>query len=169
MYYIHLACFHCCRYLRTFHFRRSWSRTRGGSRSRSRSPRHGSGFRSRYRRSHGRVSLSRSRSHSNGKACFRLFNLCDKFLILILILCLFTERKKEPLSGTATPTQDSNHGDSDSRVIPASQSIQSVVSQVPKRRCRDFDGRSYALSSLQVLAAYLITLKFILKITFLSP
>ncbi|XP_034233762.1 zinc finger protein swm isoform X2 [Thrips palmi] len=100
--------------------RRSWSRTRGGSRSRSRSPRHGSGFRSRYRRSpHGRVSLSRSRSHSN-------------------------ERKKEPLSGTATPTQDSNHGDSD-RVIPPSQSIQSVVSQVPKRRCRDFDEKGYCM------------------------
>lgn len=101
--------------------RRSWSRTRGGSRSRSRSPRHGSGFRSRYRRSpHGRVSLSGSRSHSN-------------------------ERKKEPLSGTATPTQDSNHGDSDTRVIPASQSIQSVVSQVPKRRCRDFDEKGYCM------------------------
>ncbi|KAK3920131.1 Zinc finger protein swm [Frankliniella fusca] len=103
--------------------RRSWSRTRGGSRSRSRSrsPRHGSGFRSsRYRRSPaGRVSLSRSRSHS-------------------------VERKKEPLSGTATPTQDSNHGD-ESRVITTSQSIQSVVSQVPKRRCRDFDEKGYCM------------------------
>ncbi|XP_026278261.1 zinc finger protein swm isoform X2 [Frankliniella occidentalis] len=103
--------------------RRSWSRTRGGSRSRSRSrsPRHGSGFRSsRYRRSPaGRVSLSRSRSHS-------------------------AERKKEPLSGTATPTQDSNHGD-ESRVITTSQSIQSVVSQVPKRRCRDFDEKGYCM------------------------
>lgn len=74
------------------------------------------------------------------------------FVIVYVTLHLVrTERKKEPLSGTATPTQDSNHGDSDSRLI-TSQSIQSVVSQV-KRRCRDFDGTTFILKPVMVLSA----------------
>lgn len=53
--------------------------------------------------------------------------------------------KLSPLSGGGTPTQDSNHGDTDMRLSITSQSIQSVVSVkdshfASKRRCRDFDG-----------------------------
>lgn len=77
----------------------------------------------------------------------------------ILVLDKDKKDHKEPLSGAGTPTQDSNHGDTDMRLISSTQSIQSVVANadvnsgsgnfVPnntgpvfhgKRRCRDFDG-----------------------------
>lgn len=83
--------------------------------------------------------------------------LCVNYIIIFLDRI---REKKEPLSGAATPTQDSNHGDVDMRLTTTSQSIQSVVSAcsksgtengtqststpatfLPKRRCRDFDGR----------------------------
>lgn len=136
--------------------RRSWSRsnspvgatrTRSAatSRSRSRSPRYN--HRGRVYRNRSpptRLSLSRSRSRSNERS----------------------REKKESLSGAATPTQDSNHGDVDMRLTTTSQSIQSVVSAGgnkanseqtatgptllssifhTKRRCRDFDEKGYCM------------------------
>ncbi|GLH16264.1 Uncharacterized protein GBIM_20585 [Gryllus bimaculatus] len=136
--------------------RRSWSRsnspvgvsrTRSAatSRSRSRSPRYN--HRGRVYRNRSpptRLSMSRSRSRSNERS----------------------REKKESLSGAATPTQDSNHGDVDMRLTTTSQSIQSVVSAGgnkansdqaatgptllssifhTKRRCRDFDEKGYCM------------------------
>ncbi|XP_047097744.1 RNA-binding protein 26 isoform X1 [Schistocerca piceifrons] len=140
--------------------RRTWSRSppppsggirsRGASRSRSRSPRYNHrSSRYRNRSPPPRSSVSRSRSHSLDRSA---------------------RDKKEPLSGAATPTQDSNHGDVDMRLTTTSQSIQSVVSAcskpavpataagvaipdnsastptfLPKRRCRDFDEKGYCM------------------------
>ncbi|XP_044739465.1 RNA-binding protein 26 [Chrysoperla carnea] len=124
---------------------RRYERRRSRSNSpvipRNRSPRHS--YRGRYRNRSPPRSHSRSRSRSLDK---------DK------------KDHKEPLSGAGTPTQDSNHGDTDMRLISSTQSIQSVVANadvnsgsgnfVPnntgpvfhgKRRCRDFDEKGYCM------------------------
>ncbi|KAJ8956336.1 hypothetical protein NQ318_015074 [Aromia moschata] len=93
-------------------------------RSRSRSPRHA--HRARYRN---RTSASRSRSRSLEKRD-RRDSLKDK--------------EKDP-SRPGTPTQDSNHGDMDLRLTNSTQSIQSVVVQTGKKRCRDFDEKGYCM------------------------
>lgn len=58
-------------------------------------------------------------------------------------------RSRSPLSGGATPTQDSNHGDTDMRLSTTSQSIQSVVNMkdglTTKRRCQDYDEKGYCM------------------------
>ncbi|XP_046384373.1 RNA-binding protein 26 [Ischnura elegans] len=133
--------------------RSSWSRSKSprrgdvGSRSSSRSPRHGhtrssggsgrgGGYRSRScspaqpHLSTNRSSLSpRSRSHTpSGQGPGLSHNRSRSRSHSGERI---RDSKKEPLSGAGTPTQDSNHGDVDMRLTTTSQSIQSVVSAAP--------------------------------------
>ncbi|KAK9887320.1 hypothetical protein WA026_021628 [Henosepilachna vigintioctopunctata] len=100
----------------------------GGRTGRSRSPRS-----PRYPHRVGRYrnrSLDRSRSRSRSVDKPRRDSLKDK------------ERE---LSRPETPTQDSNHGETDVRVNTLGQNIQSCVVPPNKRRCRDFDEKGYCM------------------------
>ncbi|GLV36656.1 second mitotic wave missing [Carabus blaptoides fortunei] len=131
----------------------------GRLRSRSRSPRHT--YRgNRYRnRSPPPRSVSRSRSRSNDRIRSEKDNKKDSKVSDAKDM----QVGKDENSGGATPTQDSNHGDTDMRLTSTTQSIQSVVSALnpssgavagtnaglppgaPKRRCRDFDEKGYCM------------------------
>lgn len=52
---------------------------------------------------------------------------------------LLRDKDKDGSSKPGTPTQDSNHGEMDLRLTNSTQSIQNVVPQGSKKRCRDFD------------------------------
>lgn len=81
-----------------------------------------------------------------------------------------TRLERLDASPGGTPTQDSNHGDIDMRLSTTSQSIQSVVAVAsnipnnqtgpfpPKRRCRDFDGKSSLFIDFFFFSVYLINL-----------
>lgn len=131
----------------------------GRLRSRSRSPRHT--YRgNRYRnRSPPPRSVSRSRSRSNDRIRSDKDNKKDSKVSADTKDMLVG---KDENSGGATPTQDSNHGDTDMRLTSTTQSIQSVVSALnpssvagtaanagppgaAKRRCRDFDEKGYCM------------------------
>ncbi|KAL3270663.1 hypothetical protein HHI36_021191 [Cryptolaemus montrouzieri] len=48
-------------------------------------------------------------------------------------------------SRPGTPTQDSNHGETDLRLSTSAQSVHSCVVPPGKRRCRDFDEKGYCM------------------------
>lgn len=73
------------------------------------------------------------------------------------------------LSGAATPTQDSNHGDELRSLNPNLQGASNK-----KRRCRDFDGEftSFTFKFLSVVCHYVVVVgpySFVLKFYFVDP
>lgn len=69
---------------------------------------------------------------------------CGTVLLVLIFLQL-----KDSRSGAGTPTQDSNHGESDVRLTSSAQSIKSVVvhhnTASPKKRCRDYDEKGFCM------------------------
>lgn len=149
---------------------RRYDRDRRRSRSSSRSPRHIYRSSGRYRNRSPPRSPSRSRSRSNERTS-RLATENNAKESGSSSLAGKKNLNNEENSGAATPTQDSNHGDTDMRLTSSIQSIHSVVSALKhpgdgfggsgaagpppgtqvaappasKRRCRDFDEKGYCM------------------------